>query len=602
MLYLMATLPCYVQTMHSDKPTRRSSVGESCWTVFQDAIINGRVEICHEILTPQACSPHCPQVGDFHARTMTSLQLAGCLGALSPKERLVHLDAIAFRKLRTTSLHMAALYRRPHFVRLLLEQGADPLQVDGFGRTPGAVLLEHWPRVQLPSPADDCLTIRPLTTRDHISDTTLQLQAGSDGIGDLEGLVFDVHHHGNREMELFKTKVMVWRLRSAESLHYLLDHCPDINHIADRRRAATLLHIAARYDLTEVIETLVKVGRQRLMRDINSKQEDNDSSVVHRRVAATAGGEMPCEGGAGKKSKQWDDHSIRQETTRPGLLATLKMMRRRGDNAAAREKSLSAVSSAASVILASDCKSAAAQPEECSCQSHALAANGRLDLEVRNATCKTPLAVAVDRGAINAVVCLLKHGASCLAVDLYGRSILHFLCERDMTFDHVLCDVLSRGVDINCTDNGGNTPLHTAALVASVRKIELLVQSGASLDTLNLAGKSPLFLAFNRKDSSAREVILLFLLSSVGLRLRDKFQRLPLLLQRPENQTCLQLLDDMAHNSFTLFHRCVIAVRRQIGFGNLMSMAHHTDLRCPYFIQLTVFGQEERRIVTSLCV
>lgn len=161
--------------MHSDKPTRRSSVGESCWTVFQDAIINGRVEICHEILTPQACSPHCPQVGDFHARTMTSLQLAGCLGALSPKERLVHLDAIAFRKLRTTSLHMAALYRRPHFVRLLLEQGADPLQVDGFGRTPGAVLLEHWPRVQLPPPADDCLTIRPLTTRDHISDTTLQV-------------------------------------------------------------------------------------------------------------------------------------------------------------------------------------------------------------------------------------------------------------------------------------------------------------------------------------------------------------------------------------------------------------------------------------------
>lgn len=221
-------------------------------------------------------------------------------------------------------------------------------------------------------------------------------------------------------------------------------------------------------------------------------------------------------------------------------------------------------------------------------------------MEVRNGTAKTPLAVAIDRGSLNASICLLSHGASACAVDLYGRSLLHFLCERDVTFDPVMHEVVSRGVNVNVVDNGGNTPLHIAAYMGTVSKIEFLLSKGALSDVQNLAGKCPLFLAFHRNDSSAKDVILLLLLSSTRLRLRDRFDRLPLILHWDENANFLKHLEELSRGCHTLMRYCLITVRRAIGYRSLMEANCIDLLPCPKFVRRAVYGEQERKLIPLL--
>ncbi|KAL8574985.1 hypothetical protein ACOMHN_064516 [Nucella lapillus] len=140
--------------VHSPTLMKKSGAWEGCWSQFHDAIVKGKLDACRQLLTSDRC--------------ITPM----CLGALSPAYRLRQLDSIAFSKLRTTALHMATLYRRPDFVQLLLEQGSEATVMDGFGRTPAAVLLEHWPRVTMPSshsspPWDQHLSPRPAPRQRH---------------------------------------------------------------------------------------------------------------------------------------------------------------------------------------------------------------------------------------------------------------------------------------------------------------------------------------------------------------------------------------------------------------------------------------------------
>ena len=223
-----------------------------------------------------------------------------------------------------------------------------------------------------------------------------------------------------------------------------------------------------------------------------------------------------------------------------------------------------------------------------------------VDLEVRNGTAKTPLAVAVDRGSLNAAHCLLSHGADVFTVDFYGRSILHFLSERDVTFDLLLRDVVRQGVDVRAVDKGGNTPLHVAAYMGNVSKVRFFLSVGSSPDSSNLAGKTPLFLALQRRDPSAREIVLLFLLSSILVRTKDKMNRQPMLLQHEDNAASQMVLEQLHQTCNTLLRRCVVTIRRCVGLSRLLDMADMCCLPCPAFLQRAIFGEEERRIVDSL--
>lgn len=57
--------------------------------------------------------------------------------------------------------------------------------------------------------------------------------------------------------------------------------------------------------------------------------------------------------------------------------------------------------------------------------------------------------------------------------------------------DDAMGDLLARGVSVNCKDDDGYTPLHWAAERGNVKKVWLLLRSGASLTAKDKFGDTP---------------------------------------------------------------------------------------------------------------
>ena len=69
----------------------------------------------------------------------------------------------------------------------------------------------------------------------------------------------------------------MWRVRSAKCLKLLLNNGFDVNGVADRRRSSTILHIAARYDLVDVIQTVI---------DMYTQTKTNTNDEIHGKFSS----------------------------------------------------------------------------------------------------------------------------------------------------------------------------------------------------------------------------------------------------------------------------------------------------------------------------
>ncbi len=67
---------------------------------------------------------------------------------------------------------------------------------------------------------------------------------------------------------------------------------------------------------------------------------------------------------------------------------------------------------------------------------------------------------------------------------------------------------LEQGVDVNCTDESGYTPLTMAAACDKTEIIDFLVDKGANLEQWGFAGLTPLmWAAYNRKEESVQRLL-----------------------------------------------------------------------------------------------
>ncbi|MBN8829029.1 MAG: ankyrin repeat domain-containing protein [Sphingobacteriia bacterium] len=69
---------------------------------------------------------------------------------------------------------------------------------------------------------------------------------------------------------------------------------------------------------------------------------------------------------------------------------------------------------------------------------------------------------------------------------------------------------ISRGVDINCTDNDENTPLHFTVKNGSVKTVEALLKKGAEIDIRNIYNQTPLHEAVRYGQENIVKLLILY--------------------------------------------------------------------------------------------
>ena len=132
----------------------------------------------------------------------------------------------------------------------------------------------------------------------------------------------------------------------------------------------------------------------------------------------------------------------------------------------------------------------------------------------------TPLFVAAKGADPDMMRLLLEYGADPTLTNATQMTALHaaagvdmmFLGEDSGTDEGALGAVkvaLEAGLDVNATDQNGNTPLHGAVNRAGSAVAQLLIEQGAKLDARNKRGKIPIQLA--NEDAGTRPEILAYL-------------------------------------------------------------------------------------------
>ncbi|KAL7009406.1 putative ankyrin-repeat protein [Cystobasidiomycetes sp. EMM_F5] len=128
------------------------------------------------------------------------------------------------------------------------------------------------------------------------------------------------------------------------------------------------------------------------------------------------------------------------------------------------------------------------------------------DVEARDSLGWTPLMIAVlaSAGATDIVTELVGAGASVIAENDKGITVLHYAASRGrLEIGRLL---IERGADINARDSASQLPLHRAATVGATPFIKLILASESTgsvkkprLNLQDRAGNTPLHLATVRR-------------------------------------------------------------------------------------------------------
>ena len=140
----------------------------------------------------------------------------------------------------------------------------------------------------------------------------------------------------------------------------------------------------------------------------------------------------------------------------------------------------------------------------------------------------TPLHVAVMERRIDAIRVLLAANAPLEAPDHHGKTPLswgpfaympqekHIYQKLGQPHDTVYVDpgeaegitlLLDAGANLEATDQEGNTPLHQAVMLGSLRGAETLLARGAKVNAKNRSGQTPLSLAKARQNTDMIQLL-----------------------------------------------------------------------------------------------
>jgi ankyrin repeat protein len=138
---------------------------------------------------------------------------------------------------------------------------------------------------------------------------------------------------------------------------------------------------------------------------------------------------------------------------------------------------------------------------------------GKIDVDVLNNHCLTPLHLAVANANLEVVRFLLDYGANIKLKNEEGFTVLHFLTKeirKNMIEGQELVDLknnynenhlkianllIKKGADINALDELGRSPIYLAVLSNQMKYVKYLLDKKADCTITDVDGKSPLEIA-----------------------------------------------------------------------------------------------------------
>ncbi|MBZ0273516.1 ankyrin repeat domain-containing protein, partial [bacterium] len=91
------------------------------------------------------------------------------------------------------------------------------------------------------------------------------------------------------------------------------------------------------------------------------------------------------------------------------------------------------------------------------------------------------------------------------ATDEFGQTVVHMAAL--MGRDEMLRALVAKGANINARDRWGNTPLHKAAFRGFASTVELLLHAGAAAGAKNDEGRTPADEARRNRKADVAETI-----------------------------------------------------------------------------------------------
>ncbi|CAL7948258.1 unnamed protein product [Xylocopa violacea] len=201
---------------------------------------------------------------------------------------------------------------------------------------------------------------------------------------------------------------------------------------------------------------------------------------------------------------------------------------------------------------------------------------------------------AIRAGAVEIVKLLLERGASVVEKNHMGETPLHVACfVQSMKCVELLLD--SPGTNVNAVDRAHRTPLHFAVMTthSSAKLVELLLKHGALMNAADKTGFTPLHVAALNEQSHCVDV-LIWAGADVSATTSAGLSALNIILRKiPES---LQVFQQRLDASITL--------RRPVPHNREFEMRLHFDLLFPSGNQcetsfINTFVQERRKDLLS---
>jgi hypothetical protein len=131
----------------------------------------------------------------------------------------------------------------------------------------------------------------------------------------------------------------------------------------------------------------------------------------------------------------------------------------------------------------------------------------KVDLEIKNENGDTALAMAVGNNQDDIALDLIKAGAKLDVLTREDGSNLVFRA-ASANSEKALAVLLKKDPSqVNAPNKKGETALHEAARYGSVKTLKTLLKAGAKKDLKNQAGKTPLDLASDLKNTDAEKLL-----------------------------------------------------------------------------------------------